>query len=86
MIGAYIGFRCIEVLCRNASHFSSRGARIFTGILAVLTMAVAAFCSLSLIAPYRSLGPGIKTETGVYPNGTPSPTAEDVRKQMGLPK
>jgi hypothetical protein len=88
MIGAYITFRCVEVLCQNASHFSSQGARTFTRILAVLTMAVAAFCSLSLIAGSgsRSFGPGTKTETGVYPKSTPSPTAEDVRKQLGLPK
>ena len=88
MISAYIGFRCIELLCRNASHFSSQGARTFTGIMAVLTMAVAAYCSLSLIAASgsQSSGPGIKTETGVYPPSRPSPTDEDVRKQFGLPK
>src|ERR1035438_1235914 len=69
MIGAYIGFRCIEVLCRNASNFSSRGARTFTGVMAVLTMAMAAYCSLSLISASgsQSPGPGIKTENGVYP-------------------
>jgi hypothetical protein len=56
--------------------------------MAVLTMAVAAYCSLSLIAASgsQSSGPGIKTETGVYPPSRPSPTDEDVRKQFGLPK
>jgi hypothetical protein len=56
--------------------------------MAVLTMAVAAYCSLSLISASgsQSPGPGIKTENGVYPPSTQSPTAEDVRKQFGLPK
>jgi len=87
MISAYIGFRCVEVLCRNASQFSSKAARTFTVIMAVLTMAVAAYSSLSLVgASGQATMPGIKTETGVYPPSNPSPTPEDLRKQFGLPK
>ena len=56
--------------------------------MAVLTMFVAAYCSLNLITasgPESSVS-GIKTENGVYPPSTPSPTVDDLRKQFGLPK
>ena len=92
MIGAYIGFRCIEMLCRNASHFSSGTARTFTGIMAVLTMAVAAYCSLTLASSGSEFsGAAIKKEppsitTGDYPPSVTQPTAEELRKQFGLPK
>src|ERR1019366_3252442 len=98
MIGAYIGFRCIEMLSRNASHFSSRIARTFTGIMAVLTMAVAAYCSLTLVSSGSGSefsGAGIKppsitqpdkADTGAYPPSVTQPTAEELRKQFGLPK
>lgn len=49
MMGAYITMRCVEVLCKPATAFSSKAARSATNILAVLTIVVTAVVVADLL-------------------------------------
>ena len=62
MMGAYITLRCVEVLCKPATAFSSKGARSVTNILAMLAIVVAAVVVYDLVARGSSLPsiPGVR--------------------------
>jgi hypothetical protein len=62
MLGAYITFRCAEVLCKPGTAFSSKTARSVTNILAMLTIVVAAVVVYDLVTRGSNLPniPGLR--------------------------
>jgi hypothetical protein len=49
MIGAYIGFRMIEVLLMPDSHYASHGGAVAAKILAVLVFIVSGLACLNIL-------------------------------------
>ena len=49
MIGAYIGFRMLEVLAKPNSSYANVGAAVAVKVLAVLTFLVSGFACVSTL-------------------------------------
>ena len=49
LIAAYIVFRCIEILCANASRFQSAIARSLMNVVALLLIVIAGWISYETV-------------------------------------